>query len=363
MLNYQNFSESISRIDTKSISRISSRDSQFSLFNDERKIMYKYLHEIFSQRDFSKLLPRFFDDVSGEIIINKINSSEILAIYSGYGVYSDYSHSYEVYDLKLDHDRGEVENFYNSFREGEKPMCHFRCLICAYNKDEQKEMLKNSDTNRFVKYFESVLDSIINNKNFITKVNFDRINDRNDSVEIEMNICIIFDKFKFEDPFEGINAEKYMEKYPLLIGGLVNHVKKETLFKFIDKKKHCLSYLPPQIQLDYIKYDKKRNNPNRYEMEQENQMYIFIARPKFIKNDDGSYKRDIDIENLVPIDPYDISDSSTTQMMRLRTRIHTDANLFCIWLPKDFDKEDLQNINTPEMGYLRSSIVNKMEKI
>lgn len=182
---------------------------------------------------------------------------------------------------------------------------------------------------------------------------------------IPFYVYIRYEDFEFIDPFQKENVINFLDENPKHTNALYKWADKDEIFDFILDNPIAKESLRGQNLLDFTKKYKSINNPDRRKMEEDNQMYVFIARPKFKEAEDGNYKKDIEIERLVPIDPYDSKDAYALSMMKMRARMQSnDSNVYCIWLPKDaFDEGDLDGINEPEMEYLRSLIDQKKERV
>lgn len=244
----------------------------------------------------------------------------------------------------------------NSIRIWEKLKYGYKPGYIARMKLPIDEELKNK---RWSSYYQKVLNGL--NKIPNTKIYVyigDQVNDH-----IPLYVYIRYEDFEFKDPFDKENVIEFLQNHPEHINALYKFVDKDEIFNFLLDNPKVLKNLTGQNLLDFTKKQKSINNPSRRQMEEENQMYVFIARPSFKEKPDGGYEKDIDIENLVPIDPYNSKDIQVLSMMKLRARMQSnDSNVYCIWLPKDFE-EDLSNINDDEMTYLRSSIDQKKERI
>lgn len=187
---------------------------------------------------------------------------------------------------------------------------------------------------------------------------------RHDVGYIPFYVYLRYEDFEFVDPFQKGNVISFLEEYPRHINALYKWADKDEIFDFIVDHPEIKSQLKGQNLLDFTKKYKSINDPQRTQMESENQMYIFIARPSFKEQPDGSYKKDIEIENLVAIDPYDSKDAHTLSMMKLRARMQSNnSEVYCIWLPNDFEDSDLRSINDDSMTYLRRLIDQKKERI
>jgi len=221
---------------------------------------------------------------------------------------------------------------------------------------------------RWSSYYQKVLNDL--NKIPNTKIGIfmgkpTNAHSRNEIGHIPFYIYIRYEDFEFKDPFSRENVIEFIEDNPQHINALYRWADKDQIFDLLIDNPEIQKNLKGQNLLNFTKKYKSIHNPQRRQMEEDNQMYVFIARPSFKEKEDGNYKKDIEIENLVPIDPYDSKDAYALSMMKLRARMQSnDSNVYCIWLPKDaFDEGDLRNINDSEMEYLRSLIDEKKEKI
>lgn len=160
-------------------------------------------------------------------------------------------------------------------------------------------------------------------------------------LQLVHNGVLSIDKFTKEELKRLIIAEP----------GLFNYIKKDQfnmqeIMSLIDQNPDVNRFINAQTRLDIIKYRKSIENPERRQMEEENQLYIFIARPKFVEQKNGTYIKTLEIENLVPIDPYDASYAGMMSMMRLRARVQGEnSEVYGVWLPHDFlpDSFDVNN--------------------
>lgn len=181
---------------------------------------------------------------------------------------------------------------------------------------------------------------------------------------IPFYVYLRYEDFKFIDPFQKENVISFLEEYPKHVNALYKWADKDEIFDFIIGHPEVKQKLEGQNLLDFTKKYKSIHDTERTQMESENQMYIFIARPAFKEQTDGNYKKDLEIENLVPIDPYDAKDAHILSMMKLRARMQSNnSEVYCIWLPNDFEESELSRINQPELDYLRKLIDQKKEKI
>jgi hypothetical protein len=221
---------------------------------------------------------------------------------------------------------------------------------------------------RYVSYYNKVLNNLNIIPNTTIKTEMGEVTNKHSSLVsgyLPFYLFLRFESFEFNDPFSKDNVIEFIESHPEHVNSLYKWADKDEIFDFIVDHPEIKSQLKGQNLLDFTKKYKSINDPQRTQMESENQMYIFIARPSFKEQPDGNYKKDIEIENLVAIDPYDSKDAYALSMMKLRARMQSNnSEVYCIWLPKDdFEKDDLRKINDDSMTYLRKLIDQKKQKV
>jgi len=75
-------------------------------------------------------------------------------------------------------------------------------------------------------------------------------------------------------------------------------------------------------------------------------LFVFIAKPEFVENKDGSYRKRLGIENFHKMNIYNPADLQSINMMKIRARFQM-ADVYMIWMPKGiFEKE--QDSYTPD---------------
>ena len=86
---------------------------------------------------------------------------------------------------------------------------------------------------------------------------------------------------------------------------------------------------------------KMNRDENTIERDEDFDCFAFIGREKFVKKDDDSYKKSLEIENLFKVDIYSKEDLSSVEMMKMRATIQGGGSrVYFIWIPKDVIKED-----------------------
>lgn len=116
---------------------------------------------------------------------------------------------------------------------------------------------------------------------------------------------------------------------------------------------------------NYIMQYSIKNNP----LCEDNDLYVFIARPKFIKNEDGSYNKSHEIEKMVKFSA-ESKEFQDIHMLKLRTRYQQDGSVvYFVWIPKDgmktlLDLEDDTYISGNELDtHLIDSIMEVSKPI
>lgn len=95
---------------------------------------------------------------------------------------------------------------------------------------------------------------------------------------------------------------------------------------------------------------KARREKDQVEYDEENDTFVFIARPAFVESPEGSgnFKKSIEIENLIKIDSFDAKSHQMVGMMKLRARAQGEkSEVYKVNLPKDLVKERSTH-NVPE---------------
>jgi len=95
---------------------------------------------------------------------------------------------------------------------------------------------------------------------------------------------------------------------------------------------------------------KRERTPEEIKFDDDNDVFIFIARDKFLEEPKGSgkYRKTLDIENLYKIDRFDISDHQALKMMKMRASTQGDGSAtYQVSLPKDTMPEKA-NTNLPD---------------
>jgi len=106
---------------------------------------------------------------------------------------------------------------------------------------------------------------------------------------------------------------------------------------------------------DEIKYDNST------------EIYVFLAREKFVENENGTYIKDYEIESLNKVDKYNKNDLYVISMLKMRERIQNDVKLYMLNSQKGLIKSmlgtNLYKINEDEYRWLRKVIIEKSKRI
>lgn len=126
----------------------------------------------------------------------------------------------------------------------------------------------------------------------------------------------------------------------------------EKTFRLVAKKLNLSkleSFLEPKMQVDLQLAAKKVvRSAAQKEIDRENELFIFIGRPTFVErpNGSGNFKKTLEIERLVKIDPYDAKSHQMAQAMKMRARWQGEkSEVYQVLLPKGTvkDPDDLDN--------------------
>lgn len=232
-----------------------------------------------------------------------------------------------------------------------------------FDKDYMAEIVNNGETDeyekRYEKYFKKIFQKQIKDDDFeiYTEVGF-RTNSNIIYFHIVfiLNKPIIFDIFK--EPIKAIT------KYPTLVNYMYNYVSDEDFYDLVNKYPNEIKdILKDNALLKYTKHSKKHDDPDRFDMEENNYCYLLLCKDKFTENEDGTYIKDLEIESILKIDPYDKEEYGHTLMgMKMRARFQEGLSLNILWLPKGYDI-DYDEINSDVNLKLRNSIRETMEEI
>lgn len=228
--------------------------------------------------------------------------------------------------------------------------------------DEIKE-----DVVRFENYINYCVDEILKSQDITNCVVKSIFYPRN----IKQNKIIIY-IIKKDQPIinvlerENKDIFKTLIKYnKVLVNNLGGILTEKELYKLISSNPETFDILNPQNKLIKAKYDKDKKDPDRRKMEKNSDMYVFVARPKFTEVGNGNYQKDLEIENMVKIDPYNADDLQILSFMKLRARVQSNnSEVYCVWIEKDaITEEELMDINSEDSYFIRNAIDIRKEKI
>jgi len=94
--------------------------------------------------------------------------------------------------------------------------------------------------------------------------------------------------------------------------------------------------------------------------DQENDLFVFIGRDKFVEKEDGSYRKTLEIENFTKIDLYNPEDLQMVNMMTMRSRYQGGgSNVYMIWMPKDFFPKEKDSYMEEEIPEWALDLINQ----
>ena len=142
-------------------------------------------------------------------------------------------------------------------------------------------------------------------------------------------------------------SEKVFEKWGIL-DSISKLMKKIDFFRSEYNSRKSDNFSKPRElrSTKNLVISKIKRKQSDIEFEENFDTFVFIGREKFVKLDNGSYKKSLEIENLYKIDKYDFEDNSSISMMKLRSRTQ-GGDLYFIHIPKDA---------LPEKSYTESEI-------
>lgn len=255
-------------------------------------------------------------------------------------------------DLFLFNNTRDIKRCFSSFLNGDS-LCYMFAVNLSFLLDE------DHNKKRYERYINNIILQKLKGYIVDTVIKAGK-GDKFCKVEI----AIVNPNFEFINPLNNSYCLKYIKNDPKSIYSLGKYLNVKTLVALIDKNPSYLQMVDTQEKLTYIKHTKEKTNPDRRKMEKGSQMYAFALKPIFDEDKDGRYTRDVDIERMVPIDPYNANDGFTLKMMKLRATTQGDTQVYCIWLPKDaYTQDELDKINDKDYTYLRKAIDNKKERI
>jgi len=101
-----------------------------------------------------------------------------------------------------------------------------------------------------------------------------------------------------------------------------------------------------------LRISKNKRTPEEIKFDEDYDMFIFIAKDKFVEHPAGSgnYRKTLDIENLYKVDRFEMADHSALKMMKIRVQHQGDGSqVYAVELPKDaMPGEQKANHNIPD---------------
>ena len=100
--------------------------------------------------------------------------------------------------------------------------------------------------------------------------------------------------------------------------------------------------------------------------DQENDLFVFIGRDKFVEKEDGSFRKTLEIENFIKINLYKPEDLQMVKtllwdnMMNIRSRSQGGgSNVYMIRMPKDFFPEEKDYYREEEIPEWALDLINQ----
>jgi len=194
----------------------------------------------------------------------------------------------------------------------------------------------------------------IKTKNWISELVEDLVNKIKSNSEDKDDVSEKIPFFKIlyyliKDDFDKQIEKIVIDKYDL-----------SDIYKKMDKIPHMN---PKELnEFVYLMGKKIIRTDDIKDRDNNNDLFVFIAKDKFVKSGEA-YRKTIEIENLLKIDLYDQSDLEQVNMMRLRSRMNA-SDLYMIRMPKgvfDEEKDSYSEDEIPE--WLLDLIDKKKTKI
>lgn len=254
-----------------------------------------------------------------------------------------------------------VEEAYGKLMNGEYKLSHHANIGLEMDPVQLEMIIKDKKEDsyeiRYAKFFEKSLKPSVNQEEVDISCSFNIM--RN---ECTLNIGYIF-KNNITDIFK--EPVKVLLEYPSLLNYIYNLISDEDFYEVVNKYPEDLKdNLKDNALLKYIKHSKMYNDPERYEMEKDSDCYVLSAKDVFKEDEDGKYTKDLEIETIIKIDPYDKEEyGSLVSGMKLRSRFQEGLSVYIIWVSKNFDLDEYDDINSDDNITLRKSIREKMVKI
>lgn len=106
-----------------------------------------------------------------------------------------------------------------------------------------------------------------------------------------------------------------------------------------------------------VRTDSERSRDDSHDL------FVFIGRDKFVENEDGSYRKTLEVENFLKINIYNPEDLQMVNIMKLRARSQGGSEVYMIWIPKDFFDEEKDSYTEEEISDFIDAINQKKTKI
>lgn len=110
-----------------------------------------------------------------------------------------------------------------------------------------------------------------------------------------------------------------------------------------------------EIQIEIL-----RNSIEQNPLSEDNDFYIFLAGDRFEEDEDGRYRKTLDIENMVRITP-DMKSIGAMQGLQMRARFQQGVKLYSIWLPKEL-QSDVEGKGSLSLEPYLVDLINKYKQ-
>jgi hypothetical protein len=112
------------------------------------------------------------------------------------------------------------------------------------------------------------------------------------------------------------------------------------------------------ISKKLVRTDSERSRDDSHDL------FVFIGRDKFVENEDGSYRKTLEVENFLKINIYNPEDLQMVNMMKIRARMQAGGSeVYMIWMPKGVFEEEKDSFTQEEISDYIDVINQKKTRI
>jgi hypothetical protein len=112
------------------------------------------------------------------------------------------------------------------------------------------------------------------------------------------------------------------------------------------------------ISKKLVRTDSERSRDDSHDL------FVFIGRDKFVENEDGSYRKTLEVENFLKINIYNPEDLQMVNMMKIRARMQAGGSeVYMIWMPKGVFEEEKDSFTQEEISDFIDVINQKKTRI